>query len=87
MSFSTAARGMNKQENRVKFKTDEDGSENESGSASGSNRRGSVQAALPAPVQDPSFLGRRDSNFFEKVVPFIKGRRKKVNIFTILFSA
>lgn len=86
VSFSQAARGMNRQENRVKFKTDEgDGSENESGSASGSNRRGSTMHAstLPAPVQDPSFLGRRDSNFFEKVVPFIKGRRKKVKILLI----
>ena len=81
VSFSNAARGMNRNENRVKFKTDEDGSENESGSASGSNRRGSMRTGtLPAPVQDPSFLGRRDSNFFERVVPFIKGRRKKVSI-------
>ncbi|XP_065065212.1 annexin A6-like [Rhopilema esculentum] len=78
VSFSTAARGMNRQENRVKFKGETDGSDNDSGSASGSYRRGSVKShSLPQPVQDPSFIGRRDSNFFEKVVPFIKGRRKK----------
>ena len=81
VSFSTAARGVNRQENRVKFKTDEDGSENESGSVSGSNRRPSNHtASLPPPVQDPSFIGRRDSNFFDKVVPFTKGRRKKVSL-------
>ena len=79
VSFSVTGRAANKQENRVKFKTDEDGSENESVAASGSNRRGSTHAALPPPVQDPSFVGRRDSNFFDKVVPFMKGRRKKVS--------
>ena len=82
VSFSTAARGMKQQENRVKFKTDTDGSENDSGSASGSQRRASAghKHNVPAPVQDPAFIGRRDSNFFDKVVPFIKGRRKKVRI-------
>ena len=81
VSFSTAGRAINKQENRVKFKTDEDGSGNESGSASGSHRQGKPRATmLPPPVQDPSFIGRRDSNFFDKVVPFMKGRRKKVGI-------
>ena len=84
VSFSTAARGMNRQENRVKFKGETDGSDNDSGSASGSYRRGSLKSHnLPQPVQDPSFIGRRDSNFFEKVVPFIKGRRKKVRFISV----
>ena len=78
VSFSTAARGLNRVENRVKFKTDTDGSDNDSGSASGSNQPRKSLATGAPPVQDPAFIGRRDSNFFERVVPFIKGRRKKV---------
>eukprot|EP00794_Sanderia_malayensis_P020578 gene20578-22603_t len=76
VSFSLATRGINREQNRVKFKTDGDGSGNDS-DGNGSQNESSMPSAMPPPVQDPAFIGRRDSNFFEKVVPFIKGRRKK----------